>query len=96
MRNFPQKLTIYYVFGIVLTIIGIIGLILFVSSSGMNDQMTGMYASMLLIPALIIIVIDRICVQKFGTKKVNKSSLYILAGLFLLYILNTIRLVLVG
>lgn len=89
MKNFLKSITFFFVVGIILILVSIFGLVL-ISTSGINGAMLGGYLLLLLFPALIIVVLDRICVWKFGAKKVNKISLYILAGLFGLAILNSI------
>lgn len=89
MRNFLKNITVFFVLGIILILIAILGFVL-VLSSGINGAQLGGYLIIMLLPALIIIAIDRICVWKFGAKKVNLISIYILAGLFALGILNSI------
>ncbi len=89
MKNFLKNITISFIVGIMLTLICIFGFILLMSS-GVNGALLGGYLIIALFPALIIIIIDRICVWKFGAKKVNIVSIYILAGLFALAILRSI------
>jgi hypothetical protein len=51
-----------------------------------------MYALFGLIPVVIIMIIDRICVWKFGVKKVNTIQFYIAGIVLSLFILNWVRL----
>lgn len=76
--------TIFFIIGI----ITIIGLIYFSIDSGL----AGAYMQVAIIPILLLLIIDRICVWKFGAKKVNKTQLYILCGLISLFVINWIRL----
>ena len=57
------------------------------------DQRLQGWVNLLWIPlALVFLIIDRVCVRKFGARAVNKIELYILSILFLLFIINWIRL----
>lgn len=57
------------------------------------DQRLQGWVNLLWIPlALVFLIIDRVCVRKFGTRAVNKIEFYILSILFLLFIINWIRL----
>lgn len=85
-------LTLFFVLGLLLILIGVIFSIIAFNSVSAQDGLAGMYALFGLIPVVIIIIIDRICVWKLGVKKVNKVQFYI-AGIFIaLFILNWIRL----
>ncbi|REC78955.1 hypothetical protein [Chryseobacterium rhizosphaerae] len=86
-------LTLFFVLGLLSILIGIIFSIIAFDSVSAQDGLAGMYALFGLIPVVIIImIIDRICVWKWGPKKVNKVQFYI-AGIFIvLFILNWIRL----
>ena len=94
MKNFiKNKLTIFLVIGILTFLLG--GLFcLDIIFNGVSAS-TKLYAMYLLtfgmIPILGLIIIDRICVWKYGAKKVNKTQLYILCGLFSLFVVNWIR-----
>ena len=90
MKKNLKSITIFLVIGIIVLIIGILGLIL-LGSGGINTSIFGFYVALFSLPiSLIIIVIDRICVWKFGAKKVNKVQLYILAGYIAIEILTGI------
>ena len=89
MKIFLKSITFFFVVGVILILVGVFGLVL-IATSGINGAMLGGYLLLLLFPALIIVVLDRICVWKFGAKKVNRISIYILVGLFGLAILNSI------
>ena len=89
MKNLiKNKLTLFLVIGI----FTIIGCVYFGTGVSASDTMAGAYLILAIIPISFIIIIDRICVWKFGTKKVNKIQLYILGGLILLFAINGIRL----
>ncbi|OCA78861.1 hypothetical protein BBH99_07145 [Chryseobacterium contaminans] len=83
-----SKLTLFLISGILSLLIG-----LFFSYMAFSaDGLAGMYILLGLIPVVLIIITDRICVWRFGAKKVNKVQFYI-AGIFImLFILNWIRL----
>ncbi|AZB00239.1 hypothetical protein EG359_11650 [Chryseobacterium joostei] len=87
-----KKLTLFFILGLLSVLIGLIFAVVAFNSVSAVDGLAGIYALFGLIPVIIIIILDRICVWKFGPKKVNKVQFYI-AGIFiLLFILNWIRL----
>ena len=89
MKNFlKNKLTIFLVIGILM----IIGCAYFGTGVSASDTMAGAYLIVAIIPISFIIIIDRICVWKFGAKKVNKIQIYILGTFILLFAINGIRL----
>ncbi|MDN3691294.1 hypothetical protein QWZ06_02975 [Chryseobacterium tructae] len=87
-----RKITLFLILGILSLIIGLFFSYTAFTSVSAVDGFAGFYLLLGLIPVVLIIIIDRICVWKFGAKKVNKVQFYI-AGIFLLlFILNWIRL----
>lgn len=70
----------------------ILGCAYFGTGVSASDAMAGAYLIVAIFPISIIIFIDRICVWKFGSKKVNKIQFYILGTLILLFVINWIRL----
>lgn len=93
MKNYlPNKLTLFFVLSLLSILSVIIFSIIAFNSVSAQDGLAGMYALFGLIPVVIIMIIDRICVWKFGAKKVNKIQFYITGIVFSLFILNWIRL----
>ncbi|WP_347218569.1 hypothetical protein [Chryseobacterium sp.] len=87
-----RKLTLFLILGVLSLLIGLFFSYTAFTSVSAADGLAGMYIMLGLIPVILIIIADRICVWKFGAKKVNKVQFYI-AGIFiLLFILNWIRL----
>jgi len=78
------KITIFLIIGI----LSIIGLIYFSIGSGL----AGAYMQIFIIPILFLLIVERICVWKYGAKKVNKIQLYILGSLIFLFLINWLRL----
>lgn len=79
-----------------LSLIGLVGIIvssiILMNNYGMDGRLQG-WVNLLWIPLpIFIIIIDRISVRKYDTKKVNKTELYILGSLLLLFLINMIRL----
>ena len=64
----------------------IIGCAYFGTGVSASDAMAGAYLIFAIFPISIIIITDRFCVWKFGSKKVNKIQLSILGGLILLFV----------
>lgn len=82
---------------LILGILGFIGVVTTVAILGTGhsapDKLMAIYIGIFgLIPILLLLIIDRICVWKFGTAKVNKIEVYILGTFMLLFVLNWIRL----
>jgi hypothetical protein len=93
MNDFlKNKNTIFFTLSIVALIFGIVVAIVLATGVSAPDKLAAMYLFFGLIPILLIIVIDRICVWKFGTRKVNKIQLYILICFIGLFVINWIRL----
>ena len=96
MKKFLKSLTIFFIVGTVFFLIGIYGLYM-VGMGGINESIFGIYVSLFLLPtSVVILAIDRICVWKFGSKKVNKIELYILLGYIGIEIISWIGLLLSG
>ncbi|MCS4225447.1 hypothetical protein [Sphingobacterium sp. BIGb0165] len=81
----------------ILAILGLMGIAATVTILGTGpsapDKLMAIYIGIFgLIPILLLLIVDRICVWKFGATKVNKVEMYILGIFILLLILNWIRL----
>lgn len=87
-----RKITLFLILGIVSLIIVLFFSYTALTSVSAADGLAGMYLLLGLIPVVLILIIDRICVWKFGTKKVNKVQFYITGTFVLFFILNWIRL----
>lgn len=93
MKDFlKNKITIFFALSVVSILIGILIAIVLATGVSAPDKLAALYIFFGLIPVLLIIIIDRVCVWKFGARKVNKVQGYILISLIGLFILNWIRL----
>lgn len=90
MNNMSNKLTLFYVFGILSIIAGIIYAIILINGNSAEDGLMGIYILFGLIPVGFIILIDRFLVRKFGNQKVNKVQFSFLAFIVLLWIIRAI------
>jgi prepilin signal peptidase PulO-like enzyme (type II secretory pathway) len=92
IMNYSKEITILLAICL-LSIIGIlISSIVMINGNGMDQRLQG-WVNLLWLPLVILfIIIDRICVGKFGVKAVNKVELYVLGILVILFIINWIRL----
>lgn len=92
MKKQFQNRTLFFIAGIIAVIAGLITAIVLMTGSSAPDALFGMYILLGLIPLLVVIIIDRILVRKFGNKNVNKvqfSILLLTAFLWMIkYILN--------
>jgi len=88
----PLKITVFFILSL-LTLSGlVISSVIMINQLGMNQRLQG-WVNLLWLPLpVLILIVDRICVRKFGAKNVNKIQWYILAILILLVILNYVRL----
>jgi len=88
----PLKITVFFVLSL-LTLFGlVISSVIMINQLGMDQRLQG-WVNLLWLPLpVLILIVDRICVRKFGAKSVNKTQWYILVILILLVILNYVRL----
>lgn len=88
----PLKITVFFVLSLLIfSGLGISSVIM-INQLGMNQRLQGLVNLLWLPLPVLIFIIDRICVRKFGAKNVNKIQWYILVILILLVILNYVRL----
>lgn len=87
-----STLTLFLILGILTLFIGLFFAYTAFTSVSAVDGLAGIYIILGLIPVVLVIITDRICVWKFGAKKVNKVQLYITGTFILLFVLNWIRL----
>ncbi|MCS4227308.1 hypothetical protein [Sphingobacterium sp. BIGb0165] len=53
-----------------------------------KSKLTALYGLWLLVPAVLIIVVDRFAVGKFGAKKVNEVQFFILVAAVIISVFN--------
>lgn len=87
---FPKNLTLFYVAGILSIIAGIIYAIMLINGNSAEDGLMGIYILFGLIPILLLILIDRFLVRRFGNQKVNKVQFSFLGFIILLWIIRAI------
>jgi len=90
MNNLPKNLTLFYVSGILSIVAGIIYTIILINGNSAEDGLMGIYILFCLIPVLLVILIDRFLVRKFGNQKVNKVQFSFLGFIILLWIIRAI------
>ena len=88
--NLPKNLTLFFIFGILSTVAGIIYAIILINGNSAEDGLMGSYILFCLIPVLLVILIDRFLVRKFGNQKVNKVQFSFLGFIILLWIIRVI------
>lgn len=87
-----KKMTIFLVLSLTSMLAIIISSIILINANGMDQRLQG-WVNLLWLPlAILCLIIDRVCVKKYGTSAVNKVQLYILSILILLFLANWIRL----
>lgn len=87
-----KSATIFFVISLFSLLGIIVTSIIMISQNGMNERLQG-WVNLLWLPLpILLIIIDRIFVNKFEAKKVNKIQLYILGTLILLFTINLIKL----
>lgn len=90
MKNLKQKLTLFFVLGILSIFAGIIYAIILITGNSAEDGLMGIYILFGLIPLILVILIDRFLVRKFGNQKVNKVQFSFLLFVILLWIVRAI------
>ncbi|MGE8512888.1 MAG: hypothetical protein ACN6N7_09340 [Chryseobacterium culicis] len=88
MKKQFQNWTLFFLVGIIAIIAGLIASVVLMTGSSAEDGLFGMYILFSLIPILLVIIIDRILVWKFGNKNVNKVQFAILLFIILLWIVR--------
>lgn len=86
----PQNLTVFFVLGLLMIIVGIPYSILLINGNSAQDGLLGIYLLFGIIPILLTLLIDRILVRKFGGRKVNTVQLCFFGLILLLWIVRFI------
>lgn len=86
----PQNLTLFFIFCMLMLIIGIPYSILLINGNSAQDGLLGIYLLFGIIPVLFVLLIDRILVRKFGGRKVNTVQLCFLGLILLLWVVRFI------
>ncbi|MDR4951368.1 hypothetical protein REB14_04090 [Chryseobacterium sp. ES2] len=88
MKKQFQNWTLFFITGIIAMIAGLIAAIAMMNGPSAPDALFGMYILFSLVPLLLVIIIDRILVWKFGNKNVNKVQFSILLFIVFLWIVR--------
>ncbi|MFS4429268.1 hypothetical protein [Chryseobacterium sp. S90] len=88
MKKQFQNWTLFFIAGIFAIITMLITSIILMTGPSAPDALFGMYLLFSLVPVLIVIIIDRILVWKFGNKNVNKVQFSILLLIVLLWMVR--------
>ena len=93
IKFLKTKGTLFFILGI-LGFIGIAATVVILGTGhSAPDKLMAVYIGIFgLVPILLLLIVDRICVWKFGTAKVNKVELYILGAFILRFVINWVRL----
>ena len=90
MNNLPKKLTLFFILGTISILAGSIYAVILMNGDSAQDELMGICILFSLAPVLLIILIDRLLVGKFGSQKVNKVQFFILLFIVFLWIIRTI------
>jgi len=85
-----QNLTVFFVLGILMLLFGIPYSILLITGNSAQDGLQGIYLLFGIVPVLLVLLIDRILVRKFGSRKINTVQLYFFGIIALLWIIRFI------
>ncbi|MFS4470841.1 hypothetical protein [Chryseobacterium sp. T20] len=88
MKKQFQNWTLFFITGIIAMIAGLIAAIVMMNGPSAPDALFGMYILFSLVPLLLVMIIDRILVWKFGNKNVNKVQFAILLFIVFLWIVR--------
>ncbi|QDW19364.1 hypothetical protein [Flavobacterium sp. KBS0721] len=88
MDDLPKNLTLFYVSGICSLIVGIIYAIMLIDGNSGPDGLMGIYILFCLLPVIILVIIDRFLVTKFGNQKVNMVEFSFLGFILFLWIIK--------
>lgn len=90
MKKQFKNWTLFFVLGIISIITLIISATILMAGNSAQDGLLGIYLLMGLVPIVVVMIIDRLLVWKFGNKIVNKVQLWILLFVVFLWILKLI------
>jgi len=90
MDDLPKNLTLFYVLGIFSLIVGIIYAIMLIDGNSAPDGLMGIYILFGLLPVIILVIIDRFLVTKFGNQKVNIVEFSFMGFIILLWVVRMI------
>jgi len=88
MKKQFQNWTLFFILGIIAIIAGLIASLILMTGVSAADGLFGMYILFSLIPILLVIIIDRISVWKFGNKNVNKVQFSLLLLIVFLWMIR--------
>lgn len=88
MKKQFQNWTLFFIAGIIAIVAMLITSIVLMTGPSAPDALFGMYLLFSMVPVLVVIIIDRILVWKFGNKKVNKIQFFILLLIIFLWIIR--------
>jgi hypothetical protein len=88
MKKQFKNWTLFFVAGSIAIIAGLMVSIILMNGVSAPDALFGMYILMRLLPLLLIVVIDRILVWKFGNRAVNKIQFSLLAFVAILWLVR--------
>ncbi|SMO83442.1 hypothetical protein SAMN06265171_10876 [Chryseobacterium rhizoplanae] len=88
MKKQFQNWTLFFVVGILAIIVALIASVILMAGVSANDGLFGIYILCSLIPIVLVMIIDRILVWKFGNKNVNKVQFSILLLIVLLWMVR--------
>lgn len=86
------KNTLFFTLSILSLLIIIVTSTIMINSNGMNDRLQGWVNLLWLTLPILILIIDRIFIKKYETKRVNKFQFLVLLLLMLVFLINYVRL----
>ncbi|AZA79738.1 hypothetical protein EG347_20745 [Chryseobacterium sp. G0186] len=90
MKRQFKNWTLFFILGLITLIVGIIIAIVLMTGVSAPDALYGMFILLWMIPVVLVIVIDRILVRKFGHKAVNKIQFFILLFIAFLWVVRAL------
>ena len=92
IKGFLHKVTLFFTIGILLILLVFTCCILLITGNSAEDGILSIFMMLGIIPVVIVLIIDRFLIRKYGVKKVNKVQFIILGSLILLFLINWARL----
>lgn len=90
MKRQFQNWTLFFILGLLTLIAGIVAAIVLMTGVSAPDALYGMFILLWMIPVVVVIIIDRILVRKFGHKAVNKIQFFILLFIAFLWVVRAL------
>ncbi|SMP08450.1 hypothetical protein SAMN06265346_102158 [Flavobacterium hercynium] len=91
LKNVTKKTTVVLILAVIAVAVDLFFALSLLTGNSSSSIEMGIYFLLSLIPIFILVVIDRILIQKYGNQKVNKVQFSILILILFLWFMGEIQ-----